>query len=197
MTTRRTRSKNIHTDLVRELRQRRSDGYGVLELAEHFGLSASSVSNVTLYRTHKDVLDLDNPPALPPLQTRFKRRTPQPALDRIPSPPVREVQPRPRPVYRCAEGHRLQSGGKECVVCVREAAEATEAKAKADAEAKYKADAKAKADAAAKAEAKAEAKAKEMARISRWSGHDTCDQGHVVVQRTPDGGCATCALLAS
>ena len=41
MTTRRTRSKNIHTDLVRELRQRRSDGYGVLELADHFGLSAS------------------------------------------------------------------------------------------------------------------------------------------------------------
>ena len=150
MTTRRTRSKNIHTDLVRELRQRRSDGYGVMELAEHFGLSASSVSNVVNRRTHKNVLDLDDTPALPPLQTRFKPRT---------------------PVYHCAEGHLLKSKDAECVACVREATEAAKAKVAADAEAKVAAD--------------------------YWSGLGRCDQGHVVVQRTPDGRCVTCVLLES
>ena len=139
MTTRRTRSKNIHTDLVRELRQRRSDGYGVMELAEHFGLSASSVSNVVNRRTHKNVLDLDDTPALPPLQTRFKPRT---------------------PVYHCAEGHLLKSKDAECVACVREATEAAKAKVAADAKAKVAADAEAKVAADAEAKVAADAKAK-------------------------------------
>ena len=190
MTTRRTRSKNIHTDLVRELRQRRSDGYGVMELAEHFGLSASSVSNVVNRRTHKNVLDLDDTPALPPLQTRFKPRT---------------------PVYHCAEGHLLKSKDAECVACVREATEAAKAKAAADAKAKVAADAKAKVAADAEAKAAADAKAKVAADAKAkvaadaeakvpadyWSGLGRCEQGHVVVQRTPDGRCVTCVLLES